>query len=482
MLHPNTINFPTPAAPHAPAHPTLWGLAPAQLHDRFWAARGVQVVRLGEPSVIVHHADLFLLTESRTLVLFRLRDLMEVMCWMHPHLLLVRVHSKRTHGYQETILTGPEDRFLRFQRFYDAVDNHLTRVAFTADADLARAWQTAATSSDGWRTLRRQIPRIERDIARVDGEIFDRARDSEVAQFVRRLVTYWPSPSATVQRAQQFSTSAWVDSDAQIDPSARIIGSVWVGAGRKLKSAMPVVGPAILWDDPAARPILQDVQWQELEPSASYIRPATPRSLSSFDRNIKRAFDICFSAIVLALTLPFYPVIMLAIYLEDGRPFFFVHPRETLGGREFGCIKFRSMRRDADSIKAELARENQADGPQFFIKKDPRLTRIGRLLRDLNIDELPQFINILLGDMAVVGPRPSPRKENQYCPPWREARLSVRPGVTGLWQVKRTRRQGLDFQEWIKFDIQYVEQLSWRLDLWIIFQTFLVLIRGVFRR
>ena len=173
---------------------------------------------------------------------------------------------------------------------------------------------------------------------------------------------------------------------------------------------------------------------------------------------------------------------MLAIYLEDGRPFFFLHPRETLGGREFGCIKFRSMRKDADKIKAQLASNNQADGPQFFIKNDPRLTRIGRLIRDLNVDELPQFINILLGDMSVVGPRPSPRKENQYCPPWREARLSVRPGITGLWQVKRTRRQGLDFQEWIKFDIQYVEQLSWKLDLWIIFQTFIVLLRGVFRR
>ena len=140
------------------------------------------------------------------------------------------------------------------------------------------------------------------------------------------------------------------------------------------------------------------------------------------------------------------------------------------------------MRKDADEIKAQLAVENQADGPQFFIKQDPRLTRVGRLIRDLNVDEFPQFINILFGDMSVVGPRPSPRTENQYCPPWREARLSVRPGITGLWQVKRTRRQGLDFQEWIKFDIQYVEQLSWTLDLWIIFQTVIVLLRGVFRR
>src|SRR6185437_7237673 len=84
--------------------------------------------------------------------------------------------------------------------------------------------------------------------------------------------------------------------------------------------------------------------------------------------------------------------------------------------------------------------------------------------------------------MSVVGPRPSPRKENQFCPPWREARLSVRPGITGLWQVMRTRQAGLDFQEWIRFDIQYVENVSWRLDLLIIWKTFAVLIRGVTQR
>jgi len=178
---------------------------------------------------------------------------------------------------------------------------------------------------------------------------------------------------------------------------------------------------------------------------------------------------------VLLFTVPLYPFIMLAIWLEDGRPFFFVHRRETLGGREFPCIKFRSMRKDAEHIKRELAGRNQADGPQFFIEDDPRLTRVGRVIRKCNVDELPQFINVLLGHMSVVGPRPSPYRENQYCPPWREARLSVRPGITGLWQVKRTRRRGADFQEWIKYDIEYVESANWRLDLWIIWRTLGVL-------
>jgi lipopolysaccharide/colanic/teichoic acid biosynthesis glycosyltransferase len=184
----------------------------------------------------------------------------------------------------------------------------------------------------------------------------------------------------------------------------------------------------------------------------------------------------------LLVTLPLYPFIALAIMIEDGWPIFFGHKRETLGGREFRCWKFRSMRRDADEIKARLQQVNQADGPQFFMDDDPRLTRVGKLLRKTNLDEFPQFINVLLGDMSVIGPRPSPRSENQYCPPWREARLSVRPGITGLWQIKRTRRRGLDFQEWIKFDIQYVENQSWWMDMYILWQTFIVLLRGVTRQ
>jgi len=152
-----------------------------------------------------------------------------------------------------------------------------------------------------------------------------------------------------------------------------------------------------------------------------------------------------------------------------------------MGGKEFPCIKFRSMRKDAEKIKANLAAANQADGPQFFMDDDPRLTLVGRYLRRYNLDELPQFLNVLMGDMSVVGPRPSPKKENQYCPPWRDARLSVRPGITGLWQVRRTRVKGLDFQEWIKFDIEYVENQSWLMDLSIISETVVNLIRGITR-
>jgi lipopolysaccharide/colanic/teichoic acid biosynthesis glycosyltransferase len=162
---------------------------------------------------------------------------------------------------------------------------------------------------------------------------------------------------------------------------------------------------------------------------------------------------------------------MMAIWLEDGRPFFFGHRRETLGGRKFLCLKFRSMRKDAEKVKLKLAAENAIDGPQFFMQKDPRRTRVGEFIRKRQLDELPQFFNVLLGHMSMVGPRPSPYSENQFCPPWREARLSVRPGITGLWQIMRTRRGDTDFQEWINYDLEYVRNMSLLYDLNILFRT-----------
>lgn len=185
----------------------------------------------------------------------------------------------------------------------------------------------------------------------------------------------------------------------------------------------------------------------------------------------KRLFDIAFSVMALVLTAPLFPLALLAIWLEDGRPFFFIHKRQSRGGREFGCIKFRVMRRDAEELKESLQHANQSDGPQFYLPEDPRLLKVGRVLRRWNIDELPQLFNVLRGDMSIVGPRPSPDSENQYCPTWREARLSVRPGITGLWQVCRTRQPQIDFQEWVRYDLEYIRRKSWWFDLWIIIRT-----------
>src|SRR5690606_11125506 len=264
--------------------------------------------------------------------------------------------------------------------------------------------------------------------------------------------------------------------------AARLVGPVWVGAGRTLDEKVAVIGPAIVWDDPAARPATDAIQWLNLEPTEPPPDPARA-DVPPMGRAFKRLLDIVMSIIALALTCWLYPLVALAIWIEDGRPIFFSHKRETMGGREFGCIKFRSMRKDAEKMKDELKQKNVADGPQFFVKpeEDPRLTRVGKIIRKYDIDELPQFINVLLGHMPVVGPRPSPYSENQFCPAWREARLSVRPGITGLWQIKRTRRAGADFQEWIKYDLEYVEKMSIWLDLKIIWATVMMILRKASR-
>ena len=191
----------------------------------------------------------------------------------------------------------------------------------------------------------------------------------------------------------------------------------------------------------------------------------------SYARCFKRIADIIASIIVLVLFAPVFPIIALVIKLTSRGPILFKDTRQGLHGKPFKCLKFRTMLLGADKIQDKLRVLNQADGPQFRISDDPRVSRVGKFLRDTYIDEIPQFFNVLLGQMSVVGPRPSPESENTLCPYWRDARLSVRPGITGLWQVCRTRQPMKDFQEWIYYDLKYVRNLSLKMDLWICWQT-----------
>jgi lipopolysaccharide/colanic/teichoic acid biosynthesis glycosyltransferase len=162
----------------------------------------------------------------------------------------------------------------------------------------------------------------------------------------------------------------------------------------------------------------------------------------------------------------------LLIKLTSRGPILFGHKRQGLDGREFRCWKFRSMRVGADKLQDALRKLNEVDGPQFKIAADPRITPIGKFLRRSNLDELPQLLNVLRGTMSLVGPRPSPDNENQMCPAWRRARLSVKPGITGLWQVLRLRNDPLaDFQEWIYYDVEYARHRSIWLDLQILLYT-----------
>ncbi|MHC5109773.1 MAG: sugar transferase [Planctomycetota bacterium] len=189
-------------------------------------------------------------------------------------------------------------------------------------------------------------------------------------------------------------------------------------------------------------------------------------------RFAKRTGDIVLSSLALIVASPLLLAVAVAVKVTSKGPVFFGHKRQGLNGREFRCLKFRTMIADADEMQATLRKNNEVDGPQFKIANDPRLTKIGDWLRKTNIDEVPQFFNVLVGHMSLVGPRPSPDGENQFCPGWRRTRLSVRPGVTGLWQVMRLRNAtSTDFQEWIYYDLEYVRKQSFWLDLQILWHT-----------
>lgn len=467
--------------PLAPARPTLWGLEPVEVFDRYWASRGVQVVRRGEPSEVVHGADLFLLTDPERMMLFPLRSVVNQMRWLDPQVLLLRLQDEREHGYSEVAHSDEEGRFVRFERHYGGADSIRSRIALTPDRLLALSWQSQPRTQEAWRMLRRHVPRSRREVLSIGASVYHRDEPEEVVAMLRKIVERWRQPATTIQRARRHGPESYIDPDASVDPRVKFVGPVWVGAGRVLEAPQTVVGPAVLWDDPAVRPRVEHVRWEEIEPARTTVRSDGARRnrrlpLPSYQL-AKRVFDVGFALVALAVSLPLYPIIMLMIYLEDGRPFFFAHRRETRGGREFPCLKFRSMRKDAERIKQRIAEANQVDGPQFYIDDDPRITRVGAFLRRSQLDELPQFLNVLVGHMSIVGPRPSPRKENQYCPAWRETRLSVRPGITGLWQVKRTRKAGLDFQEWIRYDIEYVDNASFWLDLKIVASTVVMISR-----
>jgi lipopolysaccharide/colanic/teichoic acid biosynthesis glycosyltransferase len=221
----------------------------------------------------------------------------------------------------------------------------------------------------------------------------------------------------------------------------------------------------------AAAPTDRDILPRSV-PAAAPPREHTGPASRRFYLVVKRFIDLSAAALGLTLLSPLMIVVSLLIKLTSPGPVLFGHKRQGLRGREFRCWKFRSMRQDADAMQAKLRALNEVDGPQFKIANDPRVTRIGHWLRATNLDELPQLINVLLGQMSLVGPRPSPDKENQLCPAWRRTRLSVRPGITGLWQVLRRRnRPESDFQEWIYYDVEYARHQSLWLDWQILIHT-----------
>ena len=189
---------------------------------------------------------------------------------------------------------------------------------------------------------------------------------------------------------------------------------------------------------------------------------------------IKRIIDIVASFTGLILLSPLILIVSMLIKLESKGEVIFKQKRVGLNGKEFYMYKFRSMVINAEELKEQLESQNEMSGPMFKIKDDPRITKVGKFIRKTSIDELPQLINVIKGDMSLVGPRPSLPKEVEKFEQWMMERLEVKPGLTCIWQISG--RNNIDFEDWMKLDIQYVRERSFKLDMKLILKTVLVLL------
>jgi lipopolysaccharide/colanic/teichoic acid biosynthesis glycosyltransferase len=234
---------------------------------------------------------------------------------------------------------------------------------------------------------------------------------------------------------------------------------------------------------PAARPIalVPSAPWVPAQRQArdveAIVRPLAPQAVSraGVPGSVKAVLDVLGA---LLLIVAFSPVLIgLAIAVRrDGGPAFFRQTRVGLDGREFRMIKFRSMVVDAEGRLAALQAHNDGAGPLFKMRNDPRITRVGAVLRQYSLDELPQLFNVLTGSMSLVGPRPSlPREVATYCPRTRR-RLAVKPGMTGLWQVSG--RSDLSWDESVRLDLRYVEEWKLGLDVSILARTVRTVVAG----
>jgi lipopolysaccharide/colanic/teichoic acid biosynthesis glycosyltransferase len=188
----------------------------------------------------------------------------------------------------------------------------------------------------------------------------------------------------------------------------------------------------------------------------------------------KRLFDLTLCILVLPIAFVVLGACALAVLICDGRPVFFFQDRTGRGGRRFRMIKFRTMVRNAAELKAELADLNCLSGPDFKIANDPRITRLGAFLRKTSLDEIPQILNVLRGEMSLVGPRPTSFAADTY-DLWHTERLEVLPGITGLWQVSG--RSDVDFDDRVRLDIEYLERRSFGFDLLILLRTLAALVQ-----
>ncbi|MEP6915772.1 MAG: sugar transferase [Acidobacteriota bacterium] len=332
----------------------------------------------------------------------------------------------------------------------------------------------------------------------IPGEAMHLEREADLLRLSQRRIVALPNAaSAWGQRASVDPTATLagpvvVYDDVVVERGAAVIGPATLGPGSRIRAgaivAQCLIGAGVELPPNTVvshRAIFHD-RYRDLAPAAAEPRaalvssPLTESACESGDEVrsvvyplVKTVIDRVVAAVALVCLSPLLLLVAILIKLDSKGPILYADLRETIGGRLFRCWKFRTMRHGAANEQWTLAQKNQMDGPQFKINGDPRITRLGRWLRKVSIDELPQLLNVVSGDMSLVGPRPSPFRENQICVPWRQARLSVRAGITGLWQVARDERRNGDFHQWIYYDLLYVRHISWKVDINILIATVL---------
>jgi lipopolysaccharide/colanic/teichoic acid biosynthesis glycosyltransferase len=219
------------------------------------------------------------------------------------------------------------------------------------------------------------------------------------------------------------------------------------------------------------------VRLEEPQPQLFHIVPTIPVAADSpAYRVAKRTIDLVGAGVALLMALPLMIVTAIVIKLESAGAVFFHHTRLGQGGEPFEFYKFRSMCQEAVVLRAALEGMNEVSGPVFKIRKDPRITAVGRILRKMSVDELPQLCHVLTGRMSLVGPRPPVPDEVGRYEPWMLQRLSVKPGLTCIWQV--TGRSDIGFDEWMRLDVEYVRNRSLWLDLRILLLTIPAVLTG----
>lgn len=328
---------------------------------------------------------------------------------------------------------------------------------------------------------------------------------------------------------EEIEEGVWAGRNVVISPNAYLLGPVIIGNDSNVESGAQIIGPSsignrcqisegtliresILWDGVALSKdarveysiigessdvphdyhirnmiVMDGLRTEDVNliPSDFSIKAAADLSgimskaavRQIIYRAAKRILDITLSAAGIVLLLPLFLLITLLIKTDSAGPVFYIQNRCGIRGKLFNMIKFRTMVEDAEKLHKELISRNELDGPVFKMFNDPRVTRVGNILRKTSLDEIPQLVNVLKGEMSLVGPRPLITDEMKFSSTWRNTRLKVKPGITGLWQIQG--RSESPFHDWIRYDVYYVKNQSFWLDIKILFKTIGVVLRKI---